>query len=213
MEYLDMYLIHIPLKTKSEVRGRAIGKDEISEMDVKGVWEMMENCKSLGLTKAIGVSNFSIQKLTHLLSFANIPPALNQVEMSASWHQKKLREFCKEKGIHVTAYSPLGAAGTSWGHNKIVESQLLSQIAHTKGKTTPQVALRWVYEQEVSMVTKSFNKERMRQNIDIFDWSLNEDELAKINQLPQHRAIIFANIFGPHVLVLDLDTQLNDPHL
>ena len=59
--------------------------------------------------------------------------------MSASWHQKRLREFCKEKGIHVTAYSPLGAAGTSWGHNQIVESQLLSQIAHTKGKTTAQV--------------------------------------------------------------------------
>ena len=69
-----------------------------------------------------------------------------------------------------------------------------------------------MYEQEVSVVTKSFNKERMRQNVDIFDWSLNEDELAKINQLPQHRAIVFANIFGHHDLVLDLDAQLNHPH-
>lgn len=80
-------------------------------------------------------------------------------------------------------------------------------------KPVLKVALRWVYEQEVSIVTKSFNKERMRQNIDIFDWSLSEEELANINQLPQHRAIVFANIFGQHDLVLDLDAQLNDPHL
>ncbi|XP_038889263.1 D-galacturonate reductase-like [Benincasa hispida] len=209
MEYVDMYLIHIPLKLKRVGRGE-VGKDDISAMDVKGVWEMMEHCKILGLTKAIGVSNFSVPTLTHLLSFAKIPPALNQVEISAVWHQKKLREFCKAKGIHVTAYSPLGAAGTSWGHNKIVESRVLSQIAEAKGKTTAQVALRWVYEQEVSIVTKSSNKERMRQNIDIFDWSLSKEELANISQLPQHRAIVFANIFGHHDLVLHLDAQLND---
>lgn len=74
-----MYLIHIPLKLKREVRGGKVEKDDISAMDVKGVWEMMEHCKNLGLTKAIGVSNFSVPNLTHLLSFAKIPPALNQV--------------------------------------------------------------------------------------------------------------------------------------
>lgn len=63
--------------------------------------------------------------------------------MSVVWHQKKLREFCKTKGIHVTAYSPLGSAGTSWGHNKIVESHVLSQIAEAKGKTTAQVLFQF----------------------------------------------------------------------
>ncbi|KAA0040639.1 D-galacturonate reductase-like [Cucumis melo var. makuwa] len=128
--------------------------------------------------------------------------------MSPLWHQDKLREFCKANDIHVTAYSPLGAVGTHWGHNKVVDSDVITQIANAKGKTSAQIALRWVYEQGVSIVAKSFDKERMRKNIDIFDWSLSEDESAKIGQLPQYKAVVFANVYGQHDVVLDLDAEL-----
>ncbi|XP_022990638.1 D-galacturonate reductase-like [Cucurbita maxima] len=208
LEYVDMYLIHMPLKLNPQVRRIPVAKEDIFAMDLKGVWEGMEEGQRLGLTKAIGVSNFSPRRLQELLSFAKIPPVINQVEMSPLWHQNKLREFCKQKGIHITAYSPLGAVGTFWGHNKIVDSDVIAEIAKLKGKTTAQIALRWVYEKGVSIVAKSFDRERMRQNIDIFDWSLTEEESAKIDELPQHKAVVFANIYGPHDVVLELDAEL-----
>ena len=79
MEYVDMYLIHIPLKLNPEVRKVPVAKEDISEIDLEGVWDQMECCQNLGLTKAIGVSNFSPKRLQQLLSFAKIPPLLNQV--------------------------------------------------------------------------------------------------------------------------------------
>ncbi|KAG5565389.1 hypothetical protein RHGRI_001328 [Rhododendron griersonianum] len=87
--------------------------------------------------------------------------------MNPLWQQKKLRKFCEEKGIHVTAYSPLGAKGTLWGTDQVMECEILKEIAKSKGKTLAQVCLRWVYEQGVSALVKSFNKERMRQNLEI----------------------------------------------
>ena len=102
----------------------------------------MEKCHSLSLTKSIGVSNFSTKKLEQLLSFATIPPAVNQVELNPSWQQKNLREYCKTKNIVITAYSPLGAKGTSWGSNDVMDSELLKQIGHAHGKTVAQVKKR-----------------------------------------------------------------------
>ncbi|KAH9745917.1 Deoxymugineic acid synthase 1 [Citrus sinensis] len=147
----------------------------------------MEECQNLGLTKSIGVSNFACKKLERLLATAKIPPAVNQVELNPVWQQKKLRDFCEKKGIHITAYSPLGAKGTVWGTNRVMECQVLKEIANAKGKSVAQVSLRWVYQQGVSLVVKSFNKERMKENLDIFDWELSAEELQKIEQIPQYR--------------------------
>ncbi|CAB4265294.1 unnamed protein product [Prunus armeniaca] len=84
-------------------------------MDSKSLWEGMEECQKLGLTKSTGVSNFSCKKLEILLATAKIRPAVNQMEMNPLWQQKKLIEFCETKGIVITAYSPLGANGAPWG--------------------------------------------------------------------------------------------------
>lgn len=208
LEYVDMYLIHWPIRLTEHVNKTPVPKDQIVAMDIKSVWEGMEDCQKLGFTRAIGVSNFSCKKLDELLSVAKIPPAVNQVEMNPLWNQKQLREFCKEKGIHVTAYSPLGANGTKWGDNRIVECDVLDEIAKARGKTTAQVSLRWVYEQGVSIVTKSFNKQRMRENLGIFDWSLTEEESNKINELPQRKGVTLASILGPHELVLEIDAEV-----
>ncbi|XWS34383.1 hypothetical protein CRYUN_Cryun21dG0034300 [Craigia yunnanensis] len=207
LDYLDMYLIHWPLKLSEEVRQMPAKKEHISPLDMKSVWEGMEECKNLGLTKAIGVSNFTCKLLEELLSTAKIPPAVNQVEMNPLWQQKKLREFCKAKGIHVIAYSPLGASNTKWGDNRILDCDVLEEIAKAKGKTPAQISLRWLYEQGVSSVAKSFDKERMKQNLDIFDWSLTEEESNKISQLPQHKGVTFVSIFGPHDWLLELDAE------
>ncbi|KAM6567540.1 hypothetical protein CsatA_026668 [Cannabis sativa] len=208
LEYVDMYIIHWPFKLSKDVKSLPVERELIEALDIKSVWEGMEECKRLGLTRDIGVSNFTCQMLHHLLSIAKIHPALNQVEMSPIWQQKKLREFCNEKGIHITAYSPLGAFGTQWGDNSVIECDVLQEIANSKGKTTAQIALRWVYEQGVSLVAKSYNKERMRTNLDIFDWSLTHEESHKIAQIPQRKTVTFASILGPHDLVLDIDQHL-----
>ncbi|KAL6192413.1 hypothetical protein ACLB2K_033503 [Fragaria x ananassa] len=187
LEYLNLYLIHWPVSLKTPSYDFPINKDHLLPMDFKGVWEAMEECQKLGLTQSIGVSNFSCQKIETLLATAKIPPAVNQVEMNPVWQQKKVRELCKRKGIVVTAYSPLGGQGTPWGSNAVMECEVLKQIADAKGKSLAQVCLRWVYEKGVSFVVKSFNKERIKENVEIFDWELSPEEVEKIDQIPQKR--------------------------
>lgn len=166
-----------------------IKKENFLPMDVKLVWEAMEVCQERGLTRSIGVSNFSCRKLEKLLETAKIPPSMNQVEMNPMWRPQKLRKFCEEKGILVSVYSPLGAIGTSWGSDRVLECQVLKDIAHSKGKTVAQVALRWAHEQGVIVIVKSSNKKRMEENLDIFDWKLSHEELEKISQLPQIKGV------------------------
>ncbi|KAK7269370.1 hypothetical protein RIF29_22095 [Crotalaria pallida] len=199
LEYLDLYLIHWPISVKSGNWEVPYGDELITTFDLKGVWKEMEECQRLGLTKSIGVSNFTCKKIENLLSFATIPPSVNQVEMNPAWHQKKLREYCQAKGIIITAFSPLGAKGASWGTNEVMDSQVLKEIAEAHGKTVAQVCLRWLYEQGVTFAVKSYNKERMKQNLEIFDWSLTRDDHEKINQIKQIR---INN--GPIVFIADL---------
>ncbi|XP_054818093.1 non-functional NADPH-dependent codeinone reductase 2-like [Prosopis cineraria] len=187
LEYLDLYLIHMPFSAKPESDGLFPSKENIAPLDMKGVWSAMEDCKKLGLAKSIGVSNFPVRTLESLLPVAAIHPCLNQVEMNPTCQQMELREYCKEKGILITAYSPLGAPGTRWGNNRILDNEILTDIAKSHGKSVAQVALRWLYEQGVGFIAKSYSKERMKQNLEIFDWSLTENDLDKISQVKQIR--------------------------
>ncbi|KAJ7953548.1 NADPH-dependent codeinone reductase-like protein [Quillaja saponaria] len=153
------------------------------------VWAGMEECQRLGLTKSIGVCNFSCKKLQDLLILATIPPSVNQVEMSPVWQQRNLREFCAANNIVVMAYSPLGAKGARWGTNQVMDSHILNEIGNIREKTVAQVSLKWVYEQGVTLLVKSFKKERMKENLKIFDWELSEEDNKKINQIPQCRGM------------------------
>ncbi|KAL3501256.1 hypothetical protein ACH5RR_035705 [Cinchona calisaya] len=207
MDYTDLYLIHWPVSSKAGIYEYPIKKEDFLPMDFKAVWAAMEECQRLGLTKSIGVSNFSPKKITDVLSTAKIPPAVNQVEVNPCWQQKKLIEFCREKGIVVVAYSPLGAVGTFYGTNRVMESEVLKEIAETRGKSVAQVSLRWAYEQGIGVVVKSFNKDRMRQNLEIFDWELKDEESKKISEIPQGRACLgidYTSIHGPYKTIEDI---------
>ncbi|KAF9624241.1 hypothetical protein IFM89_009040 [Coptis chinensis] len=139
--YLDLYLIHMPGRLKHGEITFACKQEDLLPFDIRTTWEAMEKCQRLGLVKFICVSNFSSKKLSELLSHGTISPAVNQVEMRPYWQQKELRDFCAKNGIHVSAYSPLGGKGT--------------------------ISLRWAFEQGVSFVPKSFNKGRMKENMEI----------------------------------------------
>ncbi|KAF3432039.1 hypothetical protein FNV43_RR26778 [Rhamnella rubrinervis] len=191
LEYLDLYLVHFPLSAKPGEPKFPINKEDLLPIEMHSVWEAMEECQRLGLVKSIGVSNFSIKKLELLFSKAKIPPSVNQVEMNPVWQQGKLREYCKEKGILITAFSPLGAKGTGWGTNWVMDSEVLNEIAQKKGKT----------------VAQSFNKERMKENLKIFDWGLSPDECCKIAQIPQRKGLACSELIsedGPYKSVEEL---------
>ena len=120
--------------------------------------------------------------------------------MNPAWQQRKLREFCQANNIKVAAYSPLGAAGAYWGTKEVLQSEVLMEIAKSKGKSVAQVALRWAYEQGVVIVMKSFNKDRLKQNLEIFGWELSDEESKKIAAIPQSRAYLgtmFISETGP----------------
>lgn len=149
--------------------------------------------------------------------------------MNPFWQQKNLRDFCEKRGIHVTAYAPLGT-----GTDQIMKCEVLKEIAASKGKTVAQVeafrsnitksflfepfllmllvlfvkvCLRWVHEQGVSVVAKSFNKERMKENLGLFDWQLSPEDLQKISQLPQRKVYPgdeFVSDEGPYKSVEEL---------
>ncbi|TYJ43517.1 hypothetical protein E1A91_A03G158700v1 [Gossypium mustelinum] len=187
MEYVDLFLIHWPLSLKPGRYEFPVRKEEISPMDFGSVWAAMEDCQRLGLTKSIGVSNFSCKKLADILALAKIPPAVNQVEFNPLWNQKKLREYCKANGVLLIGYSPLGASGTLWGSSRVLENEVLKEIAKAKGKTVAQICLKWAFEEGVGVIVKSFNVERMKQNLEILDWSLSEEERKRIGDLPQSR--------------------------
>ncbi|KAL8106152.1 non-functional NADPH-dependent codeinone reductase 2-like [Apium graveolens] len=187
-EYLDQYLIHFPVSMRPGVPPFPVNAEDVVPNDIKSVWKAMEECQTLGLAKSIGVCNFSCKKLADILDFAKIPPAVNQVEMNPAWQQGQLREFCEANGIMIAAFSPIGGPNAFWGTKGVLESKVLMEIAESKGKSVAQVALRWAYEQGVVIVMKSFNKERLKQNLEIFDWELSDEESKKIADIPQSRA-------------------------
>ncbi|GJZ03277.1 D-galacturonate reductase-like protein [Tanacetum coccineum] len=211
LEYVDLYLIHWPITLHSDEFKVPVPKESIAAINIKDVWEGMEKCQDLGLTKSIGVSNFGPRLIEEILSFAKISPAVNQVEMNPLWQQKRLNGFCKKNDILLTGYSPLGASGAKRGHNRVMENDVLQDIAKAKGKTIAQIALRWIYEQGVSFVVMSFNKDRMQQNIDIFNWSLTEDELSKITKIPQQKHVYLTTSFvtEPNDLMAEIDVDLS----
>lgn len=204
LEYLDLYLVHWPLRLNGEKTLDFSGKNLVP-FDMRGTWEVMEECQRLGLTKAIGVSNFTCKKLNQLLAYSNIKPVVNQVEMHPYWQQATLRRMCAENGIHVSAYSPLGGKGNWWGSSSVIEDEVIKSVAESVGRSPAQVCLRWAFEEGVSVIAKSFDKERMKQNMDIFDWELSEEAKVKISRLPQKRLPLGEPFVCPDGMYKSLD--------
>lgn len=198
LDYIDLYLIHWPVSTKPGTYEFPMKKEDFMPMDFKAVWADMEECQRKGLARSIGVSNFSCKKLSFILANAEIPPDVNQVEFNPLWQQKKLREFCEANGVLLTAYSVLGALVSNGGSNKVMECEQLKEIARAKGKTVAQICLRWACEQGVCVLAKSFNKERMKENLEIFDWELTEEESKKIDEIPQSRGYLGEDYISEH---------------
>ncbi|TVU36523.1 hypothetical protein EJB05_18460, partial [Eragrostis curvula] len=187
LEYLDLYLIHWPFKLK---KGTSLFNPEnYLPLDIPGTWAAMEKLYDAGKARAIGVSNFSTQKLGDLLAVACVPPAVNQVECHPGWQQTDLHIFCQATGVHLTAYSPLGSPATAWVNRNILQEPIVISIAEKLGKTPAQVALRWNIQMGHSVLPKSVSEERIKQNLEVYDWSIPDDLLEKFSEIEQARLL------------------------
>ncbi len=163
-DYIDLLLIH-----------QAYG-------DVFGTWRAMEKAYRDGKVRAIGVSNFQAGRFFDFAHYVDIKPMVNQLECNTLSQQKEIEPVLAEFGTKMMAWYPLGGQGTG----DIVKSELLATIGAKYNKTAAQVALRWLTQRGIVAIPKSSHKERMVQNIDIFDFTLTDDDMAQIAKMNQH---------------------------
>ncbi|URE00747.1 oxidoreductase, aldo keto reductase family protein [Musa troglodytarum] len=187
LDYVDLYLIHWPFRVK---KGSRMSPENFLPPDVPATWGAMEKLFDSGKARAIGVSNFSTKKLEDVLSVARVPPAVDQVECHPGWQQMKLRALCHSEGVHLSAYSPLGSPGTAFmkGSN-VLAHPIVNMIAEELGKTPAQVALRWGLQMGQSVLPKSTTEARIKDNFDVFGWSIPHDLFAKFSEFEQARRL------------------------
>ncbi|PWN52925.1 hypothetical protein IE53DRAFT_384595 [Violaceomyces palustris] len=175
LDYIDLYLMHWPQGLDSE--GKAYNGGPRGP-DFNEVWAEMEALLETGKCHSIGVSNFSPANLNKLLETAKVVPAVNQIEAHPYLPDQELVDLCAKHGIHVTAYSPLGQA-----NSPILKDADLEAIAEAHGCTVGQVALSWAVQRGTSVVPKSTNPKRMKENITLV--KLSQAEMEKINKISE----------------------------
>ncbi|GAB2715020.1 aldo/keto reductase [Arthrobacter bambusae] len=166
LDYVDLFLIHWPM-TK-------IGKYVES-------WRALERLQEEGLAKSIGVANFQIHHLDRLMAESNVVPAVNQIELHPGLHQAELKAFNTSHSIATMAWSPL--AGNPFANRKLTDSPVLRKIGAKYGKTAAQVIIRWHLDQGNVVIPKTVSPDRMIENTQVFDFQLEETDLAEIAAL------------------------------
>lgn len=164
LEYVDLYLIHWP-----EPR---LTNDS---------WRALEQLLRAGLTRSIGVSNFEVSDLEQLFTTATIRPAVNQIKLNPLEQRRALAGYCRERGITVEAWAPVLR-----GHAEQVPP--LVRIGRDHGKSAAQVSLRWLLQKGMIAIPKSVHESRLRENAEVYDFSLGEDEMALIDSAERGRA-------------------------
>jgi methylglyoxal/glyoxal reductase len=159
LDYLDLYLIHWP------------GKDKYMES-----WKALESLYKDGRIKAIGVSNFQVHHLEHLLEGAEITPVINQIEFHPKLIQTEVRDFCRKHNIQVEAWSPLMNA-------ELLSNETIKGIAQSHGKSPAQVILRWDLQHGVITIPKSMTESRIQENISIYDFELTSEQMEQLDAL------------------------------
>jgi alcohol dehydrogenase (NADP+) len=201
LEYLDLYLIHIPVRLapKSPFPAK---REHRQDFDIDMTWKQMEEVHKKGLTKAIGVSNMTQKKLNDVLSLKRTVPAINQVELHPLWPQDDLVNFCKSKGIHVSAYSPLGSGDRPRAPGVpeppvLLETDVVKKIAEKTKKSPGQVVLRWGIQRGTSVLPKSTNPDRIKQNLDVLNWELSDEDMKALSGIePKVRILDFKGMWA-----------------
>jgi aldehyde reductase len=201
LKYLDLLLLHWPVPFKDD-DNELLPKDANgniavnNDIDIVDVYKELEEVKKLGLVKSIGISNFNSEQIERLLKKAQIVPVMNQVECHPYLNQEKLLNFCRQRNIELTAYSPLGQGGRKADEPFLLEDEKLKQISAKYSKSVAQVIIKWQTQRGVAVIPKSVTKERIASNIDIFDFTLSDEEMKAINALNRDYRFVKFDSFG-----------------
>jgi len=170
LEYLDLYLIHQPFG------------------DVHGSWRAMEQAYTAGKLRAIGISNFHTDRVMDVKAFNEIPPAVNQIEVNPFHQQAEAVAFMRDNGVQAEAWAPFAE-----GRNNLFTNPTLVEIGNKHGKSVGQVVLRWLVQRQIVALAKSVRKERMAENLDIFNFLLDEADMAAVATLETGRSAFFSH--------------------
>ena len=175
LDYIDLYLVHWPIKDK-----------------YVSIWEDMEKIAATDKVCAVGVSNYQEKHLKEVLDLGTLVPAVNQIELHPYLSQKKLVKFCAQHNIKVESWSPLCAK-----KNDLLNEQILKDLGEKYSKTSAQIVLRWNVERGLIVIPKSSNPGRQEENLNVFDFSLTAEDIEKINSLNKNMRV------GPHPDVVE----------
>ncbi|KAL9539020.1 hypothetical protein MBANPS3_010516 [Mucor bainieri] len=193
LDYLDLYLIHWPVSfintgkpedtpvvpTMDYLIPKKDGVVQIEQVDPLETWKAMEELVEQGLVKAIGLSNFNIEKIQHVLDHCKIKPAQLQVELHPGLQQPELVDFCHKHGIHVTAYSPLG--NNVYGEERIVDDPVIVNVAKKLNKSPAQVCIAFAAQRGIVVIPKSVTESRIKENFQDFELSKEDfDAVASL---------------------------------
>lgn len=213
LDYLDLYHIHFPISLafipfeKRYPPGWFFDPDadhpkmKEDPIPVLETWQAMLELQQAGLVRHLGVCNFGVSLIRDLMAGTAVQPEVLQVELHPYLTQEKLLRFCREKDIHVTGFSPLGAQsyfsiGMAEAGEGVLDREETRSIAEAVGKTPAQVLLRWGIERGTSVVPKTSRKERLLENFQLFDFELRDDQMATLSGLDQHRRFNDPGDFG-----------------
>jgi diketogulonate reductase-like aldo/keto reductase len=157
-DYVDLLLLHFPVPVLR-----------------KKAWLELEKINADGKAKSIGVSNYTVRHLKEMDNYANQKPAINQVELNVFLQQPELVKYCRDNNIQIEAYSPLA-------HGHLLDTPAISEIAKKHNKTNAQIMLRWLAQQDFVLIPKSVNPKRIAENINIFDFQLDNDDLGLLTK-------------------------------
>jgi D-xylose reductase len=212
LDYLDLYLVHFPIAQEFvpfERRyppgwfhdpGDPRPRMRLARVPLAETWGAMEELVTSGLVRNVGVCNVGTALLRDLLTYARVKPAVLQVELHPYLTQEKLLRFCRESGIAVTAFSPLGAGsyvplGMATAGESVLGEPVVMAAAARHGKTPAQVVLRWGVQRGTAVVPKTARPDRLAENLALFDFELSADEMAAIGGLNRDRRFNDPGVF------------------
>ena len=202
LSYIDLYLVHWPVAFRKDITFPVNTEEYLSlgEVTLEETWSAMQKLQKEALTKHIGVSNFSITKLQRLVDLGNQKPEMNQIELHPYLQQQELIDFCKNNGIHVTAYSPLGSIDRPESMKKDgepapLENKTIKRIAAVHEASPAQILIAWALQRGISVIPKSTNPKRLKENFEAQKIVLSESEMAQIAALDEHTRIIDGSFF------------------
>lgn len=170
LDYLDLYLIHQPIG------------------DIHGAWKAMQELYTAGKIRAIGVSNFHPDRLADLMAFHQIKPAINQIEVNPFNQQLQAVPWMKTRDIQPEAWAPFAE-----GRNNLFNHPILSDLSKKYGKSVGQIVLRWLLQRQIVSLAKSVRQERLKENIDIFDFELDSKDMMQITALDTATSAFFSH--------------------